>query len=204
MECPHFEHHEVPPLDKQHLLGRQLISSSVRHDAHLLHETLERPNTHQMPLLVLDHVTDHFLQERGDRAISKPNSDDLAFAKAFLLHGIMDTFYLYENAAAGYEGGKLQETLSHPATIASVAHLAKHDEIAFNSLRDDPLAYRAVVRSGIETMNDEPLAKNGGCPEISELTSSGQPEAIPTKLFGRFVLWTGQLYIAAAKTNEVS
>lgn len=190
MECPHFESHETKPLYSRHALARQLMNTAIRFDAATHYDAIGSPAVNELPSHSARTITQHFLTERQQRGIPAPNSHDLYYGRSFLQHGISDSFTLFQSATSSYDIQKLAATLQHEDTIASVAHLAKHEGEVFYSLLRDPFAYRSVMDAGIRTLNDTPLT-SAGCPEVTGVDAN---HAIPTQLFGRFVLWTGRLY----------
>ena len=203
MECPHFKSHETKPLHSQHQLARQLMSTAINFDPPTHYDTIGSPNIDQLPSHSARVITQHFLTERRQRNVPSPNPQDLHYSEAFLQRGIADSFILFQSATSSRDVQKLAATLQHEDTIASVAHLAKHEGETFYALLRDSFAYRSVIDSGIRTFNDEPTT-SAGCPEVTRMPDQGDTQAVPTQLFGRFVLWTGRLYTEMQYHNQTA
>lgn len=195
IECPY---HETPPIDSVHRLSRQLMQAAIRHDAHELYESLELPADVSLPRLATHAISQNFTDTLSARGLPKPDGYDFDRAKGFLVHGIGDSFRFFDTYAGTYAD---EATFVHSETTASIAHLAKRDGDSLYQLLRNDYAYRSVSGSGIHALNDEPISIYGGCPEVSA-TGDMRSEATPTRLFGRFVIWTGQLYIAAHSTDN--
>ncbi len=132
-------------------------------------------------------------------AATEPNLHRIPFQnfRAFLLNGIADTFTLLEAAHAHRHPDRLQDVATSPDTISSLAFLAKHDSDALYRALRDPLAIHTTPDGGVRVLETEPPSLEGGCPEVSAERQGYDIATTPTRLFGKFAIWSGQLYTAA-------